>query len=1630
MSPWSSSDLFDIKLLLSCLAFIKSAHLSSAQIDQLVKSVEPITFPSGADIFKYNTKTIPALYIIMTGRAWIKREGEDPTLLLSGQPFGEQLLTLGENMGENSQVEAPFTVTAELQPGDMYKVMQCGRLTLDSFRKVFAVDKIKKDTGDVITARNKTRKKKDNTAISSLETSSLVSSQDFEAKSSKSKKKKKKKSPKAKKSDKKRSSKQPSLTLESLQIPQEVSVLEEDSMAFEQLQRSFSDDALQSPKSSRNKAMQGIETNSPNKNKQSLVQTDANNVSPEGQAGRRIDMATTNENDNSLGLDDLANDSSDDEEEIEIDCAPRATTSGYFSPTRQTSADGSREDGDNPVRIGADGLAIKAERMAMTSTVSPYKQRQQLGANVSRSKFAYLDAIAPKSPTASPKISPTRGFLNVSESKQLYLEAVARPSILLGSNSSLGVDLADIDVQATVSQWTATSDDTMVQNISSLESNERANGLAIQGQADTKATSSQDAYTKQRVVRKLRQSSLTAFERGASSSETDNVRRARQGSWKPYNEGLSFQEKPADAATSGSIDAVSDTLANFESDIGVTEKMNAASTLSQSIHVHTDEDVKQASSTQLQVRKLRQSSLTVFERSGDSTQADNVKRLRQSSWKKYQEDRTLTAKETHDSPKLHGTAFSSSTIITESQNPASDADNDETTASVERWSKQASALLDGKQRSTRDDGDDTPVEKNAGSLSIETVSLSSSNEETDDTHSPRVTVQCSPGQSSLKSKQKRKAEVKVSFHSNFAEKVVDLGFGDEDSVDSTLHEEQTEKYKIESVGPSSVVKSFPISPPTEIETVISSSKQKKKKKEKKKKEKVRPDSKSKESKKSKQRERQSSTEFGSKDRNAAKELAMENPDSFPRRPPENIFQQQLSVQKDYKAPVHKKSDSSRKTISRALSNVYAFRHLEKKDMKKLISAFEPKHYDIGAELLKPGERDEFFYVLEEGRVAVEINGKVAREYHHGESFGASNLVHNIPNKNKSMRANSEVNLFRVDQTTYRSIVQLETLKLNSIKRALLENVKLFEKVSDRNKQKLVNVMKPQVFVKGQTIVNYESYGNEFFIIEDGKVRCEDPDLPEGSRRTIGRGGYFGESRIATNDAKPVNVVAKTDVVLYSVDRHVFEKILGSSSHVIMSEVDARVMSAISCLQFAVTKLLKGDQINDLLAKIENQYFAKGQIILDAGLEIPAAVFFVRKGEANSQKGRIISVLGQGSVFGTDLFERAKDKKCTVGQTSSKVVANEKTICGVLRIEDWYAVKKKYFKVKADLYGSDSEMRHEEAMKRRSFELDNLVKEICLGRGQFGQVWMVHDKTDAPKQPFALKIQSKFQLHEEGQAEACVREKQALSAMYHPNIIKLAATFQDEDFVYMLLQMMQGGELFTLIHPIDADLSVNGLPEEKARFYAFCIADALAHVHQKKYVYRDLKPENVLIDAEGYPVMIDFGFAKKMVEEKTFTLVGTPAYLPPESILSRGHTFSADHWSLGVLLYEMLCGESPFFFYGIDTSELYRSIVEDDFPPLPNATPKAVSLVDGLLIKDPNFRLGSVAGNESEIISHPWFEGLDVFEMRKKQLKAPWKPKLKDAFDASNFEDWTDLQDKTTEKFLRLTDAEAVIFKNF
>lgn len=218
-----------------------------------------------------------------------------------------------------------------------------------------------------------------------------------------------------------------------------------------------------------------------------------------------------------------------------------------------------------------------------------------------------------------------------------------------------------------------------------------------------------------------------------------------------------------------------------------------------------------------------------------------------------------------------------------------------------------------------------------------------------------------------------------------------------------------------------------------------------------------------------------------------------------------------------------------------------------------------------------------------------------------------------------------------------------------------------------------------------------------------------------------------------------------------------------------------------------------------------------------------------------------------------------------------------------------------------------------------------------------------------------------------------------------------------------------------------------MEEQEAKFYSLGIADAIGHLHSLKIVYRDMKPENVLVDALGYPKLVDFGFAK-YCPDKTFTFCGTPGYVPPEIITKRGHDCSADNWSFGVLLYEMISGENPFFFEGMDQITLFRSIVEDEFLPLSGVNKDAAQITADLLVKDPSMRLGG-SKLRGYVVEHAWFSDIDIEAYRRKEVTPPWKPDVDDPLDASLFDDWGDLVDKTTESFQRIPEEEEQLFLN-
>ncbi|KAM3515585.1 hypothetical protein MY11210_000763 [Beauveria gryllotalpidicola] len=282
----------------------------------------------------------------------------------------------------------------------------------------------------------------------------------------------------------------------------------------------------------------------------------------------------------------------------------------------------------------------------------------------------------------------------------------------------------------------------------------------------------------------------------------------------------------------------------------------------------------------------------------------------------------------------------------------------------------------------------------------------------------------------------------------------------------------------------------------------------------------------------------------------------------------------------------------------------------------------------------------------------------------------------------------------------------------------------------------------------------------------------------------------------------------------------------------------------------------------------------------------------------------------------------------------------------------------------------------------------------LGTGSFGRVHLVQSKHN--QRFYAIKVLKKAQVVKMKQVEHTNDERRMLSDVKHPFLITLWGTFQDWKSLYMVMDFVEGGELFSLLR------KSGRFPNPVAKFYAAEATLALEYLHSKNIIYRDLKPENLLLDRHGHLKITDFGFAKR-VPDKTWTLCGTPDYLAPEVVSNKGYNKSVDWWSLGILIYEMLCGYTPFWDSG-SPMRIYENILKGKvkYPAYVNAD--AQNLLERLITADLTKRLGNLYGGPADVKNHAWFSEVTWDRLARKDIDAPYTPPVKAGTgDASQFD---------------------------
>ncbi|KFQ15356.1 Serine/threonine-protein kinase N2, partial [Leptosomus discolor] len=330
-------------------------------------------------------------------------------------------------------------------------------------------------------------------------------------------------------------------------------------------------------------------------------------------------------------------------------------------------------------------------------------------------------------------------------------------------------------------------------------------------------------------------------------------------------------------------------------------------------------------------------------------------------------------------------------------------------------------------------------------------------------------------------------------------------------------------------------------------------------------------------------------------------------------------------------------------------------------------------------------------------------------------------------------------------------------------------------------------------------------------------------------------------------------------------------------------------------------------------------------------------------------------------------------------------------------------------------------------RKRTVQLEDFHCIAVLGRGHFGKVLLARYK--ATGKLYAIKALKKKDIIRRDEIDSLNCEKrifEVVNSSDHPFLVNMFACFQTPHHACFVMEYTPGGDLMMRIHE-------DVFPEYMAQFYTACVVLGLQFLHEKKIIYRDLKLDNLLLDAEGFVKIADFGLCKEGIGfgDRTNTFCGTPEFLAPEVLTDVSYTRAVDWWGLGVLIYEMLVGESPF--PGDDEEEVFDSIVNDEVRYPRFLSSEALSIIRKLLRKCPERRLGAGERDAEEIKIQAFFKEIDWDALFARTLKPPFVPTLRDPTDISNFdEEFTSQKPILTppEEVALLTRKEQTVFKDF
>lgn len=523
-----------------------------------------------------------------------------------------------------------------------------------------------------------------------------------------------------------------------------------------------------------------------------------------------------------------------------------------------------------------------------------------------------------------------------------------------------------------------------------------------------------------------------------------------------------------------------------------------------------------------------------------------------------------------------------------------------------------------------------------------------------------------------------------------------------------------------------------------------------------------------------------------------------------------------------------------------------------KAMEDIAGAMELVTFEADETPIEEGELGDFFYAIQSGTFDVEVDGSIISHYHAGGTFGELALLFNAPRK-ATVRATSAAVCYKLERRVFKHYLSSTSEKEHQRQVVELHMVPLLsDNLSEEQIAQLAAVMRYQKAKPGERIVSKGDDGDAFYMIKSGKVICEHIGATETVRATadvhLSRGEYFGEMALLKNEPRAADVSAVTESECMVLSREDFQHELGNLKELMERAQAAHVLASVPTLnelnapeQRAAADLMKSVtyENGDVLFE-QHKRLARFHVIQEGHLTVLAD-----DDDSGGGGGKARRRGSEGAKLSPGDYVGEQSLVYVNAIAPFTVMADGRCTCWVLDSLP--------FMVKLNEMHDREERRLERLTRElEAPKLKDLKKDGLLGKGSFGRVELV-TWTDRKghQRANALKAISKVGLMRPANRKANIlrstqRERDLLFMVHHPFILELVATYQDQCNLYMLFELVQGGELYKFAQQQPDQRMGN----DDAKFYSACVLDALDCIHEKKICYRDLKPENLMIDREG------------------------------------------------------------------------------------------------------------------------------------------------------------------------------------